>query len=802
MKQSPFRVPRIRRRRVVVALLTFLTITALTYASLFSKDIPNVPFNSQKDLYALRIFGKSREPISLDLLLETKSNHLETLVRHNPNRQVLIPSAYFDASAPNPQLLEHNIHFTLGVYLHHIVNAITQAPEMTLSDITVPFHWVDWVDMGDIFTNSLLLSAKEKPLCADIASNGALRRHVDRLDLVHRPFGPVREAENDFRVDSDETEHDSVLPVFCMNDEGYSKFVANDGRGLFHSVLDYVKKGVVGERGSEVLSPGFHVSSPGNAGGLGLSTMYGKSYLFSFAPPPVSLIFLVENLAYEVPVKQEQSQKLMLTQNGLIEEYVSTKQYTVDSARAMGLFQSGVPALKVAPELLLEKELLEDMFQFDAEQELKTLEETQGEYELVKTARFKRFLETKPAVDQPRHFNLPQLEHTQLDSSMYDWRFFNAERTLPLSATHTPALVHGLITAWLHFAQVYEFHSWLASGSLLAWYWNGLVFPWDSDLDVQVPVATLYDLAHRFNNTLICHNGDVYLFEVGGYIQTRERDNANNKIDARFIDTKSGVYVDVMALSVSGVRAPERYTKAKENPENTDDQDLANGQSAKEDPEKRDDQDIADGQSSKEDPGKKDDQNLADGQSAKNIVSANINYSAQNTQLKVYNCRNHHFASLNELSPLSLTLMNGAPAYVPHKFWEILEVEYKGGMESMHFESHVYLPLVHLWVPETDVTTYLEKYNGQFPEGDARQKESSSQLNEADLPRMLAFNKRWLEEYAATYEFTEMHDVQMMSREGKGDESPEEVARNYLDKNWNPKMEPTRGRSRPLRVLH
>ena len=38
-------------------------------------------------------------------------------------------------------------------------------------------------------------------------------------------------------------------------------------------------------------------------------------------------------------------------------------------------------------------------------------------------------------------------------------------------------------------------------GPLLSWYWNGLLFPYDNDIDIQMPIDELVNLA----KTIIKH---------------------------------------------------------------------------------------------------------------------------------------------------------------------------------------------------------------------------------------------------------------------------------------------------------
>ncbi|KAI1368933.1 LicD family-domain-containing protein [Xylaria arbuscula] len=92
-----------------------------------------------------------------------------------------------------------------------------------------------------------------------------------------------------------------------------------------------------------------------------------------------------------------------------------------------------------------------------------------------------------------------------LESGHYDERFFQGK--VPYEQ-HRSVLRH-LVRSYLTTLKDLGVQTWLAHGSLLGWWWNGQIMPWDYDLDVQVSVATLAFLAERYN--LSTHE---YEFEV------------------------------------------------------------------------------------------------------------------------------------------------------------------------------------------------------------------------------------------------------------------------------------------------
>ncbi|KAK2076057.1 hypothetical protein QBZ16_001393 [Prototheca wickerhamii] len=100
---------------------------------------------------------------------------------------------------------------------------------------------------------------------------------------------------------------------------------------------------------------------------------------------------------------------------------------------------------------------------------------------------------------------------------------------------------------------------WLASGSLLGQAQGGGIMPFDADVDVQVPLRALFRL-EPFNRTLV--SGRYYLdlnpnFRWRWSRNVLQRDGPEpNKIDARWVDGLSGLYIDVTALAVDWAGAP------------------------------------------------------------------------------------------------------------------------------------------------------------------------------------------------------------------------------------------------------
>ena len=156
----------------------------------------------------------------------------------------------------------------------------------------------------------------------------------------------------------------------------------------------------------------------------------------------------------------------------------------------------------------------------------------------------------------------------------YDWRFFNGALNYEKPDWNQQELTHRtniildrLLRNWSKFAMEKGIITWIMHGPLLSWYWNGLLFPYDNDIDIQMPIDELVNLAKNYNQTLIVENPSEgygkYLIEVNTYFHNRGISAEQNHIDARFHDVDSGIYIDITALSSSNAEVPKEYKQEK-----------------------------------------------------------------------------------------------------------------------------------------------------------------------------------------------------------------------------------------------
>ena len=77
--------------------------------------------------------------------------------------------------------------------------------------------------------------------------------------------------------------------------------------------------------------------------------------------------------------------------------------------------------------------------------------------------------------------------------------------------------------------------------------------PWDLDADVQVTEGDMYYLAAYHNMTTFYYrysaipDGRHFLLEINPYFKHRGYDDYLNVIDGRWIDTSTGLFIDITA---------------------------------------------------------------------------------------------------------------------------------------------------------------------------------------------------------------------------------------------------------------
>jgi len=181
--------------------------------------------------------------------------------------------------------------------------------------------------------------------------------------------------------------------------------------------------------------------------------------------------------------------------------------------------------------------------------------------------------------------------HEATFDAHYDGRF--AEKGLPLAARAYHLRL--LVKSYVETMDRIGVRTWIMHGCLLGWFWNGRIMPWDHDVDFMVEERGMRELGGWWNMTVhpftgkdlgllekppeddkegavagmdreallaaeaakmnsnvlkdtVMEQGKKYLLEVNPhYANTSTRDRYN-VIDARWIDTSTGLYIDITAV--------------------------------------------------------------------------------------------------------------------------------------------------------------------------------------------------------------------------------------------------------------
>lgn len=151
----------------------------------------------------------------------------------------------------------------------------------------------------------------------------------------------------------------------------------------------------------------------------------------------------------------------------------------------------------------------------------------------------------------------------------YDHRFFVRDVAL---AERTPLLLE-LLDAFVRMADAAGVRPILMHGALIGWAWNGRMLPWDRDIDLSLLIE---DLQHLWRSDAeLDYDRTRFLLDVNPHCVERTTRNRSpldqaepNRIDARFIDRTTGLYLDITALAPEGpeqlaTKCPHRYERAE-----------------------------------------------------------------------------------------------------------------------------------------------------------------------------------------------------------------------------------------------
>ncbi|KAK6461740.1 LicD family-domain-containing protein [Scheffersomyces coipomensis] len=604
-----------------------------------------------------------------------------------------------------PYLINHyDPRFTFGVLFNYLSNQlIKNEPIKELPH----FHWGDYVDLSQL--NQFIFNPK-KLLCQKFDTS-AKSTHYNNKHFLKKP------------------EH------YCFDDNDMSKFIDQNQDNVH--VLNSLKL-----IQSSKFTTGFHIfRSPGRQKLISRSIL-AKSYLNDFMTLPLSLTLLLPNQDY---LHLDINQNILTSKKKLTntDHYKQVNLKSLNLKHELNQFMEisssnidKIENLHHPDPLPIHKNLTDDLFIDNSSAILDSMKlNAQSVSESASDKLYRQSLEMSLTTQSPMKYfdeaNIVRNEKNYGIGGHYDWRFFH--EIVNYSVLQDPVL-HGLNRAWLKFTNRVGTKTWIAHGTLLSWYWDALNFPWDNDVDIQMPVQELHKLCKAYNQTVVVDFGNDmnnlrfgrYFLDCGTYISHRVRGNGANNIDARFIDVDTGAYVDITALALSNTEPPRRYNDYLPT-------------------------DIF--------------------PYRRNVRQPMTDALSRNTHLKAYNCRNNHFSRLVELSPLRLTIFEGEFSYLPSNFELSLKNEYgEKSLMLQTFRGYTFLPRLRNWVKVESIIDFIKEFNIEKVQESAKTSKNDNSrfalikdfLN-ADYFKLLNFNHGILKEYLQTANLTHFHEVEMMN---------------------------------------
>ncbi|MCJ1376357.1 hypothetical protein MMC20_007599 [Loxospora ochrophaea] len=140
--------------------------------------------------------------------------------------------------------------------------------------------------------------------------------------------------------------------------------------------------------------------------------------------------------------------------------------------------------------------------------------------------------------------------HESVFHPHYDGRFAAKELGYDERQSHLKALVQTYLSTMADLGA----ETWIMHGTLIGWWWNRKILPWDSDIDVQMTVDTMQFLASYYNLSVWHYHlphipeGRDYILEMNPDFAINGPNDKWNMIDGRWIDTETGLFIDITTL--------------------------------------------------------------------------------------------------------------------------------------------------------------------------------------------------------------------------------------------------------------
>ncbi|KAG5417527.1 hypothetical protein I9W82_005163 [Candida metapsilosis] len=594
-----------------------------------------------------------------------------------------------------PQFQPYDPRFTFGLLLKFINS---MASEHDQQKLTIPFfHWADYTDMSAM---EPYLFNPQKQDCKYFDAT----KEDPATNKQQRIFETKDYCVEDADIDR------------ILKDEESQKQYSAETLASFRRIKEQ-------QESNPLLTTGFHIFSNSGRNKRALRPIIARSYLYDFMPLPLTLTLLLpggKSVQYGVNTNERKK----LRDSDMIKEGKLNIKDEIESLASK--------FTKDEKFLSYEKHLKQEDFVDKTSSKILALEAQTTPLNLTDQSYLNSLRTSLHTKDAPKYFYEANIVRDEPHFSLgghYDWRFFNG---IINDTPQQEVAINGLLKAFLRLTNQYNINTWIAHGSLLSWYWNGLQFPWDADIDVQMPIQDLHRLSQLFNQSVIVDFGNDldselrfgrYYIDSSTFISHRMKGQGLNNIDARFIDLDTGLYVDITALALSAEPAPPRYEAM-----------------------------------------------LANTEFDKNKHESTISQMDRNEFLQIYNCRNNHFSQFGELSPLRLSSIQGDYGYIPPGFEILLLEEYKEkGLASTLYKERVYLPKLRQWVWDVPLSNYVtDKFGAGAKDKMTHVKEGDIEFKTFNMTNeeyidYLYHNESILREFIASHKVTSLHNLEIQT---------------------------------------
>lgn len=316
----------------------------------------------------------------------------------------------------------------------------------------------------------------------------------------------------------------------------------------------------------------------------------------------------------------------------------------------------------------------------------------------------------------------------------HDYRFFRSQISANMG-TLKLAILQGMLKTLTAALKSLGVTGWISHGNMYGWMYNGLPFPYDDDIDFQLPIKHLHVLAEHFNQTVLLQDPRVgngrYFLDIGN-LGGRGNGNGLNNIDGRLIDMDTGLYIDITGLAFNGEALDLKYFDMLKEilDENdvgllTNEQDLSLSPLEKMSPDEYKDwiqndddlsnstkEDLLKSFSSAEEKQKQsfkalDNLNKEHGNSKYvdlyiNSMTYNERFSV-NKKLGFVTCKNRHFVNVEDYKILTSTFYQQTPVILPANHMDLLHKEYDipAEYDFLSFEAYVFQPNIKKWMKKS-----------------------------------------------------------------------------------------------------